>query len=114
MTTLGELMATVGNPLEVAAMMVEVREIPLLVRIDNAAEAAATDRAAIAREAVRAFTDAADNEAWVKLMGRVQDAPFPGAACLAEMIGWWLAAHEPRHSCDAHRDAVHEPLPVSG
>jgi hypothetical protein len=91
MMKLGELMKSAHDPLEVAAMLVEAQEIALLLRLDDAAKAQATDRSELARDAVHAFTDAADNEAWVKLMGRVQDAPSPAAACLAEMVAWSLA-----------------------
>jgi hypothetical protein len=91
MMMLGELMKSAYDSLEVAAMLVEAQEIALLVRLDGFAAAKATDRGEIARDAMRAFTDAADNEAWVKLMGRVQDESSPAAACLAEMVAWSLA-----------------------
>jgi hypothetical protein len=48
--------------------------------------------AAFARAAVADFSRFADEEAWAQLTRAVRDHEDPGAACLAAMVRWRLAA----------------------
>jgi hypothetical protein len=90
MTTLGEILERLEDPSEVHRLMAEAGDIAMTVRLDQAACDRGCDAGAFAIEAVEDFTRRADDEAWVKLIGRIQDAEAPGAACLNEMLRWAL------------------------
>lgn len=85
MMTLGEILETLHDPDEVRRMLAEAGDVALIAQVDNAA---GDDTCAFALRAVDHFTRNADSEAWVKLIGRVQDAHAPAQACLSEMLGW--------------------------
>lgn len=91
MSTLGEILAHLHDPEEVYELLVEAGDLGLMAKLNEAAARSAVDPCDLALEAVRSFTDSADEEAWVKLMGRLRDEDSPGAACLSEMISWSLA-----------------------
>lgn len=91
MNTLGEILAHLQDPSEVYSLLVEGGDLDALATLNQAATASATDPCDLALDAVQSFTESADEEAWVKLIGRIRDADSPGAACLSEMISWSLA-----------------------
>lgn len=91
MNTLGEILEQLHDPLEVRRLILEAGDIALIAGLDKAADGGGTDAGTSALEAVEAFTHRADDEAWVKLIGRIQDAEAPAAACLSEMLRWKLA-----------------------
>ena len=85
MTTLGEILEHLQDPAEVLQMLAEAGDVALIGEIENAA---GPDTCAFALRAVDHFTRDADSEAWVKLIGRIQDAEAPAQACLREMLRW--------------------------
>ena len=85
MTTLGEILETLREPELVRQMLAEAGDVTLIAQVDNAAGA---DPCSFALQAVDHFTRHANDEAWVKLIGRIQDAPAPAQACLSEMLRW--------------------------
>jgi hypothetical protein len=91
MSTLGAILARLDDPAEIAGLLAEAGALGLLLRLDAAAASSGRGHADIAADAVERFTQSADSEAWVKLMGRMQGEGSPAAACLAEMIEWTLA-----------------------
>lgn len=91
MNTLGEILEQLQDPQEVHRLIVEAGDVSLVARLDKVAHDRGVDARALALEAVDAFTRQADGEAWVKLIGRIQDAEAPAAACLSEMLRWALA-----------------------
>ena len=91
MTTLGEVLTQLQDRSEVYALLAEAGDIAMISRLNDAAAASAQDPCDVALDAVQAFTERANEEAWVKLMGRLREAQSPGAACLSEMISWSLA-----------------------
>ena len=91
MTTLGEILDRLQDRSEIYQILAEADSLPLLPKLDRAFETAGGDPCVLALRAVQAFTGKADDEAWVKLMGRIQDSPSPAGACLSEMIAWSLA-----------------------
>lgn len=91
MNTLGEILEQLGDPAEVHRLIVEAGDLSMLARLDKAAGDKGINAGDLALEAVEAFTRQADDEAWVKLIGRIQDAGAPAAACLSEMLRWALA-----------------------
>jgi hypothetical protein len=91
MNTLGEILERLHDPSEVRQLMLEAGDVAMIAGLDKASLDRDTDPAVLALEAVQAFTLRADDEAWVRLMGQIQDAQAPAAACLGEMLRWALA-----------------------
>ena len=85
MTTLGEILAELQDPEEVRRLLAEAGDVALIAKLE---EAAGSDTCGFALKAVEHFTRGADSEAWVKLVGRIQDSPAPAQACLSEMLRW--------------------------
>jgi hypothetical protein len=85
MTTLGEILETLHEPDEVRRMLAEAGDVALMTQVENAA---GSDPCGFALQAVDHFTRHADDEAWVKLIGRLQNAQAPAQACLSEMLRW--------------------------
>jgi hypothetical protein len=94
MTTLGELLTRLQDRGEVHQLLAEAGNIALTAKLDAVADAQACDPCDMALRAVDEFASRADDEAWVKLMGRIQDADSPAAACLNEMLAWSLNNHQ--------------------
>lgn len=90
MTTLGDILEQLRDPSEVRRLMIEAGDVIMVSRLDRLACDRPEDAGAFALQAIDAFTRRADDEAWVKLIGRVQDAEAPAAACLSEMLQWTL------------------------
>lgn len=91
MSTLGEILSSLHDRSEVYSLLAEAGDITVIADINTAADAAGRDPCELALDAVQAFTQKANDEAWVKLIGRVQNADSPGAACLSEIVSWSLA-----------------------
>lgn len=91
MSTLGEILDQLQNRSQVYEMLAESGNIPLMAELDRISHEADADPCEFALRAVQAFTSKADDEAWVKLIGRIQNSPSPAGACLSEMIAWSLA-----------------------
>ena len=90
MNTLGEILEQLQDPSEIAGLIIEAGDLAMIARLDQASRDNGSDPATLALQAVDAFTRSADDEAWVKLIGRVQNADAPAAACLSEMLQWAL------------------------
>ena len=90
MTTLGEILDRLGETSEIYQILAESGNIVLIARLNRKADETDGDPCALALRAVHDFTAKADAEAWVKLIGCVQDSQSPAGACLSEMITWSL------------------------
>jgi len=91
MSTLGEILEQLNDRSEIHGLIIEAGDMAVIARLDEASRDRGSDPATLALQAVEAFTRRADDEAWVKLIGRVQNAEAPAAACLSEMLQWALA-----------------------
>lgn len=91
MSTLGEIVTRLQHRSEVFTLLAEAGDIKAIADLNEAARISAQDPCELALEAVQTFTQKANDEAWVKLIGRIQSAESPGAACLSEMVSWSLA-----------------------
>ena len=91
MSTLGEILDRLQDRAQIYEMLAESGNIPLIAELDRINNAADGDPCEFALRAVHAFTAKADDEAWVKLIGRIQNSTSPAGACLSEMIAWSLA-----------------------
>ena len=91
MSTLGEILDRLHDRSQVYEMLAESGNIPLIAELDRIGDLAEGDPCDVALKVVQAFTSKADDEAWVKLIGRIQNSPSPAGACLSEMIAWSLA-----------------------
>src|SRR5215472_7524270 len=90
MSTLGEILARLDDPAEVYQILTESGNAPLVAKLDNMACEAGGDPCEMALGAAQDFLAKADDEAWVKLIGRMQDSSSPAGSCLSEMIAWAL------------------------
>ena len=90
MSTLGGILEQLHDPAEVRRLIIEAGDVTMAARFDKVA-GEISDGAAFALEAVEEFARRADDEAWGKLIGRVQNADVPAAACLSEMLQWAMA-----------------------
>ena len=90
MTTLGEILERLQDRSEVYQILVEFGNVALIAKLELKAQETDSDSCDVALRAVPAFTRKADDESWVKLIGRVQDSKSPAGACLSEMIAWSL------------------------
>ena len=88
MTTLGEILDRLHDRSELYQILAESGNVLLMAELDRVADEADSDPCGVALRAVQAFTAKADAEAWVKLVGCLQDSPSPAGACLGEMITW--------------------------
>ena len=114
MTTLGAILARMDDPGEIAALLAEAGSLGLLVRLDELAASSGRDQADIAADAVERFTQSADSEAWVKLMGRMQGEPSPAAACLAEMLEWSFQTPHVNRTGHSHAHPQRRPQSSQG
>jgi hypothetical protein len=85
MTTLGEILAELRDPEEVRRLLAEAGDLALMAKVE---QAAGSDTCGFALQAVEHFVRGADSEAWVKLVGRIQDSSTPAQSCLGEMLRW--------------------------
>jgi len=88
MTTLGEILGQLQDREEIYGLLLESGNAGLVGKLDAKAHATSDDPCGVALKAVHAFTNRADDEAWVKLMGCIQGSQSPAGACLGEMITW--------------------------
>lgn len=91
MSTLGEILVDLNDREIVFSLLAEGGDIATIAGVNAGANASGRDPCDLVMDAVTAFTETADDEAWVKLIGRIQNADSPGGACLSEIISWSLA-----------------------
>lgn len=88
MSTLGEILTRMNDGTDLHGLLAQIDDPVLLAGMEEQARASCRKPEDIAREAVQHFCAHADDEAWVKLIGRLQDAPSPAAVCLKEILAW--------------------------
>lgn len=91
MSTLGEILDQLQDPSEVRRLMMDAGDISMATHLESAARERGEDAGSLALHAIDSFTKRAGDEDWVKLIGRIQNADAPAAACLSEMLQWALA-----------------------
>jgi len=89
--TLGEILDQLQDPSQVHQILVESGNVALIAKLDLVAHETGADPCGVALRAVHAFTRKADDESWLKLIGRIQDSQSPAGTCLSEMIHWSLS-----------------------
>jgi len=90
MATLGEIVAQLDGGAHLEGLLASLESPALLEKLEAHAVSVGRPVTDCAADAVRAFSNSADDDAWLKLLGRLQDAPSPAAACLKEMLIWAL------------------------
>lgn len=90
METLGEILDKLQERSEVFRLLEAADKGEVVARLTEAAATAGRDPRDLALQAVQDYSVKADAEAWVTLIGRIQDAEVPAATCLSEMIDWYL------------------------
>jgi hypothetical protein len=91
MTTLGDLLGRLQDPSEIHQLLAEAGNIKLVAKLNEAAKVRDCEPCDAALRAVDDFVLHAEDEAWVRLIGLIQDADAPAATCLNEMLAWSLA-----------------------
>jgi hypothetical protein len=98
MSTLGEILDRLHDRAQVYEILAVSGDLPLIAeldqiahQLDQIAQQEDGDPCDLALHAVQAFTSKADDEAWVKLISRLQNSHSPAGTCLSEMITWSLA-----------------------
>jgi hypothetical protein len=89
--TLGDLLGQLQDPAEIHQLLAEAGNVKLVAKLNEVAEARGCNPCDAALRAVDDFALHAEDEAWLKLVGLIQDADAPAATCLNEMIAWSLA-----------------------
>jgi hypothetical protein len=95
-STLGEVLGQLHDRSQICQLLAESGDVTMIARLDEAAAFAKTDPCDIAQQAVRRFTEKADDAAWLKLVGSLQDSEAPAATCLKQMIAWSLSTASPQ------------------
>ena len=91
MKTLGEILDRLQDRAQVYQILAEAGNLSLIAKLDRTCDETDGDPCELALRAVHAFTRNADDEAWVKLVGCIQNSQSPAGTCLSEMIAWSLA-----------------------
>lgn len=91
MSTLGDILEQLQDPSELERLMLEAGDLAMAARLNKLGDDQGGDPGLLALQAVDAFTRGADDEAWVRLIGRIQNADAPAAVCLSEMLHWAMA-----------------------
>lgn len=92
MATLGEIVAQLDSGENLGQVLAQMENPALIEKLEARAAEVGRDPAQFAGEAVRAFANGADDDAWLKLLGKLNNTPLPAAACLKEMLLWALKA----------------------
>ena len=82
---------------------------PWLSRLMETAAQFDEDLAEYVSGAVRRFSNAADNDEWLRLMTAVGGSDYPGRACLARILNWSQvrdAAQLAHETCGCGRSGV--------
>ncbi|MBU6297765.1 MAG: hypothetical protein KGJ79_12545 [Alphaproteobacteria bacterium] len=89
---LGDILTQLDEGADLERLLPQLNGSGVLEALRCRAAAHGVTPAVVAGEAVRTFSANADDDAWLKLLSRVQDAPSPAVACLREMLAWTLKA----------------------
>ncbi len=90
MSTLGELLTEFKDPQKLFAVLAAADDTAAIAFLAERERATGCTPQDIVFDAVQAFTSSASSDAWLKLIGRMQDAPSPGAVCLSEILAWTM------------------------
>ncbi|MCC6913382.1 MAG: hypothetical protein IT566_06735 [Rhodospirillaceae bacterium] len=90
MNTLGELLTEFEDPQKLFAVLAAADDAAAIAFLTERERATGCTPQDIVFDAVQAFTRSASSDAWLKLIGRMQDAPSPGAVCLSEILAWTM------------------------
>ena len=90
MNTLGELLAEFEDPQKLFGVLAATDDKAVIDFLAERERATGCTPQDIAFDAVQAFTSSASSDAWLKLIGRMQDAQSPGAVCLSEILTWTM------------------------
>lgn len=90
MSTLGEILNRLQDRSQVYEILADSGHTQLIAQLDRINQTDG-DPCEFALRAVQGFASKADDEAWVRLIGRIQNSSSPAGTCLSEMIAWSLA-----------------------
>lgn len=90
MMLLGEVLGRLSDETFAAETLLGLGDLPLMVDVEAAGLKLGESAPLYAANAVRRFSDFADDEAWLGLMTALERADDAGAACLRHMLLWSL------------------------
>jgi hypothetical protein len=101
---LGQVLENLAGETFAAEALLTLGNLPLLARVEAVAQQFGESASTYAAGAVRGFAEGASNEDWLALMGALERADDPGAACLQQMLVWSLRqdAHRADCGCEMH------------
>ena len=88
--TLGELFAAWQDEATILDALIGLEDLALLARLEQVAAKEGCDLASAVRETVGRFIEEADDETWLKLLGRLGKADDPAKAGLKLMLEYGL------------------------
>lgn len=103
---LGDLLAGLSEETTAAETLLALGGLTLMAGVDAAAHRTGETTAAYASRAVRRFADQADDGAWLDVMGALERADDPAAACLGRMLAWSLRGDDACTTCGAEPGAA--------
>lgn len=95
---LGDLIRRLQVESVAADALVALGDLSLLVRVGDMAAAFGETQGEYVSASVGRFAVAANDEAWLRLVGDVERADDPGTAALKRMVLWALDDDTRRHS----------------
>jgi hypothetical protein len=87
MMLLGDVLARFDDESIATETLLRLRDLTLVARLHERAEADGQSLGGFAAGAVRRFAAEASDEQWVTLMGALARAEDPGAVCLRHVFG---------------------------
>jgi hypothetical protein len=83
---LGELISRFDDEAVVVEMLARLDDLPLLVRVQETADASSMDLCSFAQTAVGRFASSADDAQWLGLIAVATKAADPGLAAFRRML----------------------------
>ena len=93
--TLGDMIADWQDEATLINALIDLDDLPLLARLQQAADQDGCDLADFVRHGVGRFVAEANDEAWLTLIGRINKAEDPAKTGLKLMIEFGLADRNP-------------------
>lgn len=91
---LGDVIARLEDETVAIETLAHLDDLALVAEMTRRAESVGLSLGSYATWAVRHFADTAPDDEWTQLMGALDRAADPGAACLKRAFGYALATSE--------------------
>jgi hypothetical protein len=96
---LGDVLRELEDPQLVAAALKQFTDPDLIAQAEKKAAAHGETLGEYASASVRLFSNAANDDDWVAMMGAMARTEDPGAICLRRMLEWAISREAKSDSC---------------